>query len=108
MLRVFPRDADFRVSGHQRSNSSNRVSACKVVTKGKQRRAYAKTMLSAANKLTFYIIVHVHQIYDALHVVRDISITMNRMFDHTRSHRKIQHIRRLEVIHIRKDQPSGK
>lgn len=49
--------------------------------------------------LSFYIVVHIHQVSDGLRVVCYIAVSVDGMFDHAACNCKVYHIFRLEFFH---------
>ncbi len=54
------------------------------------------------------IVVHIHQIADALHVVGDVGIAVDGVLDGAGRDREVDHIHRLIVVHHGVDQAAGK
>lgn len=49
--------------------------------------------------LTLGVIIHVHQIANGCHIICDIAVSMNGVFDNTAGYSEIHHIHGLIVVH---------
>ena len=57
--------------------------------------------------LPLNIVIHVHQVSDALYIIGDIGITVDRMLDGAAGHCKVDHIHRTVVVDHGINQSAG-
>lgn len=58
--------------------------------------------------LPLNIVIHIHQIADAFHIVRNIRVAADGMLNHAACHRKVDHIHRSVIMHHRINQSARK
>lgn len=68
----------------------------------------SRLQLYILTRLSSDIIIHIHQIFNCLFIIRDITVSMDRMLDHTARNTKVHRIFRRIVLHHSIDQPAGK
>ena len=57
--------------------------------------------------LPFNIVVHIHQIADAFHIIRNVGVAVDGVLDGAGCDREVHHIHRPVVMHHRVDQAAG-
>ena len=70
-----------------------------VLSETKKKRCDWKAGIVSVCILSLDIIIHVHQVLDALHIIRDVGVAVNGVLDYAGGDGKVDHVHRTVMMH---------